>query len=77
MQDNAIPVYASLLDQNAKQLPEFEKVSQVGIVIGNEAHGVTTEIAKLSDEKLYIPIKGQAESLNAAVAAGIIIYYFS
>lgn len=77
MQDNAIPVYASLLDQNAKRLPEFEKVPQVGIVIGNEAHGVTREIAKLSDEKLYIPIKGQAESLNAAVAAGIIIYYFS
>ena len=77
MQDNAIPVYASLLDQNAKRLPEFEKVPQVGIVIGNEAHGVTTEIAKMSDEKLYIPIKGQAESLNAAVAAGIIIYYFS
>lgn len=74
---NSIPVYASLLDKNAKQLPEFEHVAQLGLVIGNEAHGVSEEVANICDEKLYIPIKGQAESLNAAVAAGIMIYYFA
>jgi TrmH family RNA methyltransferase len=47
------------------------------LIIGNEAHGVSPEIAALADEKLYIPIKGRAESLNAAVAAGIMIYHFS
>lgn len=72
-----IPVYASMLDKTAKELPDFEKVPQLGLVIGNEAHGVSDFIAKLSDEKLYIPIKGQAESLNAAVAAGIMIYHFA
>lgn len=72
-----IPVYASMLDKSAKELPDFEKVPQLGLVIGNEAHGVSDFIAKLSDEKLYIPIKGQAESLNAAVAAGIMIYNFA
>ena len=77
MQDNAIPIYSSMLDRNARKLQEFVKVPQVGIVIGNEAHGVTSEIAKICDQKLYIPIKGKAESLNAAVAAGIIVYYFS
>ena len=77
MQDNTIPIYSSMLDKNAKELPECKKVQQVGIVIGNEAHGVTSEVAEICDQKLYIPIKGQAESLNAAVAAGIIIYYFS
>lgn len=72
-----IPVYASMLDKKADQLQNFEKVSQVGLVIGNEAHGVSSEISELSDKKLYIPIKGQAESLNAAVAAGIMIYHFA
>ena len=72
-----IPVYASMLDKSAKELPDFEKVPQLGLVIGNEAHGVSDFIAQLSDEKLYIPIKGQAESLNAAVAAGIMIYHFA
>lgn len=77
LSDNAIPVYSSMLDKTAKQLQEFAKVAQLGLVIGNEAHGVSDEIAAICDEKLYIPIKGQAESLNAAVAAGIIIYHFA
>lgn len=77
LNDNAIPVYSSMLDKTAKQLQEFAQVAQLGLVIGNEAHGVSDEIAAISDEKLYIPIKGQAESLNAAVAAGIIIYHFA
>lgn len=72
-----IPVYASLLDPSAKQLGDFAPVAQVALIIGNEAHGVSPEIAGLADEKLYIPIKGRAESLNAAVAAGIMIYQFS
>ena len=77
LQNADIPVYASMLDQNAKQLNDFAPVPQLGLIIGNEAHGVSTDIAALADEKLYIPIKGQAESLNAAVAAGIMIYHFS
>ncbi|MCT3601987.1 RNA methyltransferase [Lactobacillus acidophilus] len=76
-QDAAIPVYASMLDKSAKQLQDFEKVPQLALIIGNEAHGVSSTIASLSDEKLYIPIKGKAESLNAAVAAGIMIYHFA
>ena len=76
-QDAAIPVYASMLDKTAKQLPDFDKVPQLALIIGNEAHGVSSTIASLSDEKLYIPIKGKAESLNAAVAAGIMIYHFA
>lgn len=77
LQDQDIPVYSSMLDKTAKKLQEFEKVAQLGLVIGNEAHGVSPEISELCDQKLYIPIKGQAESLNAAVAAGIMIYYFA
>lgn len=72
-----IPVYASMLDKNAKKLGDFDKVAQLGLIIGNEAHGVSDFLANLSDERLYIPIKGQAESLNAAVASGIMIYHFS
>ncbi|MBT8896646.1 TrmH family RNA methyltransferase [Lactobacillus delbrueckii subsp. bulgaricus] len=72
-----IPVYASLLDPAAKQLGDFAPVAQVALIIGNEAHGISPEIAALADDKLYIPIKGRAESLNAAVAAGIMIYHFS
>lgn len=44
------------------------------IVIGNEANGICDEILKISDYDVKIPISGKAESLNAAVAAGILMY---
>jgi len=44
------------------------------LVIGNEARGISREILSLSDVRVRIPIYGKAESLNAAVAAGILIY---
>lgn len=74
---SGIPVYASMLDPRAKELAAFVPAPQVAIIIGNEAHGVEAKLAELADEKLYIPILGRAESLNAAVAAGIMIYHFA
>ncbi|MCR4708283.1 MAG: RNA methyltransferase, partial [Clostridiales bacterium] len=44
------------------------------IVIGNEGHGIEESILPLLDAKLRIPMPGGAESLNAAVSAGILIY---
>ena len=44
------------------------------LVIGNESRGVSEEIQKLSTHLIRIPMYGKAESLNAAVAAGILIY---
>ena len=44
------------------------------LVIGNEAKGVSKEVQALSNIKLKIPMRGGAESLNAAVAAGILMY---
>lgn len=44
------------------------------VVIGNEANGVSKEVLELSDEKVKIPMLGKTESLNAAVATGIVLY---
>lgn len=46
------------------------------IVIGNEANGVSKEIQDIADEKVRIPMLGKTESLNASVAAGIMIYEY-
>lgn len=46
------------------------------IVIGNEANGVSKEIQDLADYKVKIPMLGKTESLNASVAAGIMIYEY-
>ncbi len=47
---------------------------KTGILIGNEANGLTEEAAALCDELVKIPMEGRVESLNAAVAATVFMY---
>jgi len=44
------------------------------VVIGSEARGVSEPVLRLADARLKLPMRGGAESLNAAVAAGIVLY---
>jgi len=46
----------------------------VVILIGNEGAGLSPEVMKLADETVSIPMPGKAESLNAAMAATVILY---
>ncbi len=46
----------------------------VAVVLGNEGQGVSTELLAAADACLTIPLVGQAESLNVAVAAGVVLY---
>ena len=66
-----IRMYAAVL--NGRDITEMEKVDEGIIVIGNESKGVNEEILKLANVRITIPGKGKAESLNAAVATGIIL----
>jgi RNA methyltransferase, TrmH family len=55
----------------------YHKVDYSGkvcLVVGNEIKGVRAEISKLTDKIANIPIYGKAESLNASVAGGILMY---
>ena len=45
-----------------------------GLIIGSEARGIKTEISRLADQILRIPMSDNCESLNAGVAAGILMY---
>ncbi len=64
-------VYAAVL--NGKSVYSCEKISNGILLIGNESKGIRTEFLNLSTEKITIPNKGEADSLNAAVATGIIL----
>lgn len=44
------------------------------LVIGNEARGISDAVREAADVRLKLPMRGGAESLNAAVAAGIMMY---
>ena len=62
---------------NAAPLEDVLPKAKNAIVIGNEANGISNEVLLLSDKCARIEMKGNTESLNAAVAAGIMMYKFS
>lgn len=53
---------------------ESDYRTSCGFFIGNEGNGLTEETAALADERIRIPMAGNAESLNASVAASILMY---
>ena len=56
------------------ELPYYKKSA---IIIGNESQGISSEITALLDKNAKIPMPGRAESLNAGIAASIMMYEFS
>ena len=46
----------------------------VALVVGNEGHGVGADVIDVCDGQVGIPQRGSVESLNAAVAVGILLY---
>ena len=66
-------VVTSLQTENSIYDIDFNKKI---IVIGNESNGVSKEIQDMADEKAKIPMLGRTESLNASVAAGIVMYEY-
>ncbi len=67
-------IVATSLNTNSSvyDIKYYKKV----VVIGNEANGVSKEILNIADKKVKIPMLGKTESLNASVAAGILIYEY-
>lgn len=66
-----------LLAAHLKGKKTFDKADysgKVGILIGNEANGLSEEASELAEEKVLIPMAGSVESLNAAVAAALLMY---
>lgn len=66
--------YASVVDENAKKINEITFEQGSVVIIGNEANGVSENAINKSKDIFTIPMNGNAESLNAAVAASIIIW---
>lgn len=64
------------LRDDALSYTEMTPGPKNAIIFGNEGQGVSERIIEASDSKVIIPIYGSAESLNVAVASGIVLYKF-
>ena len=68
-----VKIYAAHL-KGTKTPYKFDLKNDIAYLIGNEANGLKTETADMADEYIKIPMPGNAESLNASVAAAVLMY---
>ncbi len=72
-----IPVLATTLSKDSVDYRELPLIENFVLVMGNEGQGISPFMAESADQLVHISMKGQAESLNVAVAAGILIFHLS
>ncbi len=71
-QQKDVRIYAAVLE--GQDISTMKKLQEGIILIGNESKGIRGELLQLANVRITIPGKGKAESLNAAIATGIILF---
>ena len=69
-----VSVYGAAL-QGAVDFRTVSFPEKTAIVIGNEGNGISEGVLNSVNEKIFIPMEGKVESLNAAVSAAILLYH--
>ncbi|MFP3916845.1 RNA methyltransferase [Lysinibacillus telephonicus] len=75
LQERDVKVYGTAL-QDAIDYTEVEGSQNFALIVGNEGSGIHPQLLDKTDQNVIIPILGKAESLNVAVATGILLYQF-
>lgn len=70
-----ITILGTNLDKNSQLYHQIKWNENFAIIVGNEGNGVSKAVLNLCDATVHIPIFGQAESLNVAIAASILMYH--
>ena len=71
--EQGLPLYGAALSRRARDVRELN-LTKAAVAIGSEGHGLSRELLDLCDGELIIPMCGEAESLNAGVAAAIVMW---
>lgn len=74
IKDSGFSIFSGVLSDKTINYTDADMKKPTVIVIGNESNGVSQKVIDISTELIKIPILGSAESLNASIAAAIIMY---
>ncbi|MGV3195061.1 TrmH family RNA methyltransferase [Staphylococcus rostri] len=75
VQNFAGPVYGTALENAVSYHDAPSKQETFALVLGNEGQGMSDELLNATTQNVTIPIYGRAESLNVAIAAGILMFH--
>lgn len=73
MKENKLKLYGAALSPRAADIREV-KLQNAAVAIGSEGRGLSSELLKICDGEIIIPMDPSCESLNAAVAAAVIMW---
>ncbi len=73
LERSGLPLYATALREDTVDI-KTARLSRCAVVIGSEGRGVSPELLRLSEKTIKIPMRERCESLNAAVAAAVILW---
>lgn len=76
LKKDQVRIFATALHQEAINYHELDYDGPMALLLGNEANGVSQKLIELSNQSIYIPMPGRAESMNVAVAGGIMMFHF-
>lgn len=76
LREKGIPLLATTLSKTSIDYREVLVPQSFALVMGNEGQGISLEMSEAADQLVHITMSGQAESLNVAVAAGILMFRF-
>lgn len=74
MRGKGVKVWASVVDKDATSLVDADFSCGSAVVVGNEGNGLSESDAELCDERVTIRMQGNINSLNVAMAGGIILW---
>lgn len=66
-------IYSAALE-NGESFRNVDYNEKKALVIGNEANGISDDMLNISNKRIYIPMIGDVESLNASIAGGILMF---
>ncbi|MBX0358987.1 RNA methyltransferase [Halobacillus sp. Nhm2S1] len=74
MKRDGVQILASAL-KDAVPFQQLQAPSKAVLIVGNEGQGIQENLLNQADQRVYIPIYGQAESLNVGIAGAVLMYH--
>ncbi|NQL66293.1 RNA methyltransferase [Streptococcus suis] len=76
LQAQGLPILATTLSSQSVDYKDFQPGPSFAMVMGNEGQGISAYMEEVAAQLVHISMPGQAESLNVAIAAGILMFSF-
>lgn len=74
LKQNGYQIVGLEQDARSTMLPKYKPRDKVALLLGEEVHGIESNLRELCDDLVEIPMFGQKESFNVSVATGIALY---